>query len=120
MKRHTEYGKEAIERSEENFGTTTFLHIAKEIAYSHHEKWDGSGYPLGLSGERIPVAGRLMALADVYDALISQRVYKPAFPHRRAVEMIVAEHGRHFDPSVCDAFVSLEEEFRVISRRYAD
>ncbi|HFE48623.1 MAG TPA: two-component system response regulator [Chromatiaceae bacterium] len=120
MKRHTLYGKQAIERSEEDFGTTTFLHIAKEIAYSHHEKWDGSGYPLGLRGADIPVAGRLMALADVYDALISRRVYKEAFPHEQAVDMIVAERGRHFDPDVTDAFLALRDDFREISLRYAD
>ncbi len=120
MKRHTHYGREAIERAEETLGTTNFLHVAKEIAYTHHEKWDGGGYPRGLRGEEIPVAGRLMALADVYDALISKRVYKEPIPHPRAVEMILAERGRHFDPVVCDAFARLSDEFLAISLRYAD
>jgi putative two-component system response regulator len=81
-------GRDAIQAVERRLGENSFLLFAKEIAYTHHEKWDGSGYPLGLRGEDIPVSGRLMAIADTYDALISRRVYKPPLPHERAVEMI--------------------------------
>ncbi|WP_042007363.1 HD-GYP domain-containing protein, partial [Aeromonas dhakensis] len=85
-----------------------------------HEKWDGSGYPAGLAGEAIPLSGRLMALADVYDALISKRVYKPAFSHEQARTIIVEGRGRHFDPAIVDAFLACEEEFRQIALRHKD
>jgi len=121
MKTHTLLGVEAIERAEQELGMPVeFLHYAKEIARSHQEKWNGSGYPDGLSGEAIPLSARLMALADVYDALISARVYKPAYPHQQAREMIVAERGRHFDPDVVDAFLAQEEQFLAIAQRWAD
>jgi putative two-component system response regulator len=121
MKTHTTLGRDAIEQAERQLGTPVeFLKVAKEIAYSHQEKWDGSGYPEGLAGEAIPVSARLMAIADVYDALISRRVYKPPFPHDQAVEMIAAGRGKHFDPDVTDAFVSLRDEFRAIAQRFAD
>ncbi|HUL20933.1 MAG TPA: HD domain-containing phosphohydrolase, partial [Thermodesulfobacteriota bacterium] len=86
----------------------------------HHERWDGSGYPEGLKGEQIPVPGRLMALADSYDALTSKRVYKSEIPHEKAVEIIVGEKGSHFDPEVVDAFLEVKESFRQISLKYAD
>lgn len=120
MKRHTVYGKEAIERAEAEMGSTSFLDVAKEIAYTHHEKWDGSGYPLGIKGDEIPVSGRLMALADVYDALISKRVYKSAFTHEKAVEMICAEEGKYFDPDIVIAFRELQDEFLKIASLYVD
>ena len=120
MKRHTVYGKEAIERAEAEMGSTSFLDVAKEIAHTHHEKWDGSGYPRGIGGDEIPVSGRLMAIADVYDALISKRVYKPLFTHEKAVEMICAEEGKHFDPDVVMAFRELQDEFRTIANLYVD
>ena len=94
--------------------------IAEEIAYSHHEKWDGSGYPLGLKGNAIPISGRLMALADVYDALISKRVYKIAYPHAIAVNTIIQGRGTHFDPDMVDAFLEIHEQFRDIARQFAD
>ena len=94
--------------------------LAKEIAYSHQEKWDGSGYPLGLSGERIPLSARLMAVADVYDALISKRVYKAAVSHDEAVEELRAGSGTHFDPNIIEAFLALQDEFRNIAQRFAD
>ena len=97
-----------------------FLAVAKEIAYSHQEKWDGSGYPEGLMGEAIPLSARLMALADVYDALTSRRVYKPAMTHEQAAEIIREGRGTHFDPAVVDAFVALQQTFREIAARYAD
>ena len=94
--------------------------FAKEIAGSHHEKWDGSGYPDGLAGEAIPLSARLMALADVYDALISKRVYKDAFTHDMARDIILQGRGTHFDPAVIDAFVALEQDFIDIAHRYSD
>ncbi|WP_153160299.1 two-component system response regulator [Zoogloea sp. 1C4] len=121
MKTHTTLGREAISRAEALFGVSArFLRFAKEIAYSHQEKWDGSGYPLGLSGERIPLSARLMAVADVYDALISKRVYKAAVSHDEAVEELRAGSGTHFDPNIIEAFLALQDEFRNIAQRFAD
>ncbi|CAG0955729.1 adenylate cyclase [Rhodocyclaceae bacterium] len=121
MKTHTTLGHDAIEHAEKALGTDVeFLRMAKEIALSHQEKWDGSGYPEELSGDDIPISARLMALADVYDALISRRVYKEGMPHEKAVEIIKAGKSAHFDPDVVDAFLELQEEFRAIAARYAD
>ena len=124
MTRHTIYGRDAIAGAERKLGGNSFLRIAKEFAHTHHEKWDGSGYPQGLKGEEIPLAGRLMALADVYDALISKRPYKPAYPHQEAVRIITQGDGRtmphHFDKDVLAAFVSLEDAFMDIAVRFAD
>jgi len=121
MKTHTTLGRDAIEQAERQLGTPVeFLKLAKEIAYSHQEKWDGSGYPEGLAGDGIPVSARLMAVADVYDALISRRVYKPAFTHERAVELISEGRGKHFDPDITDAFMEIREEFRTIAGKFAD
>ena len=111
MKTHTTLGYEAILQAEKKLGLeVAFLKYAKEIALSHQEKWDGSGYPQGLSGEKIPLSARLMAVADVYDALISRRVYKAGISHEKAAAMIVAGRGKHFDPDVVDAFLALETE----------
>lgn len=120
MKTHARIGADALAIAEGELGGNSFLRIAREISLSHHEKWDGSGYPSGLSGEAIPYSGRLMAVADVYDALISKRVYKPAFSHEQARDMIVEGRGKHFDPDIVDAFVAIEDEFRDIATRYAD
>ena len=120
MKKHTNYGHDALRITEQKLGEDSFLRYAREIAFAHQEKWDGSGYPSGLKGDEIPVSGRLMALADVYDALISKRVYKPPFPHEKAVEIIVAGKGKHFDPDMVDAFVELENTFRNIALSYVD
>jgi putative two-component system response regulator len=121
MKMHTVYGRDAIVNVENHLGyTNTFLRYAREITYSHQEKYDGSGYPDGLAGDAIPMAARLMAVADVYDALISKRVYKPAFTHETAMEMIRQVSGEHFDPDMVDAMLAAEEEFRAIAERYAD
>ncbi len=123
MKNHTTYGRDAIVKSEIALGsksTTTFLTLAREIAYSHHEKWDGTGYPEGLSGEDIPLSGRLMAIADVYDALISKRVYKPSFPHKKAVDIILDGKGKHFDPHLVDAFAAIHHTFEKIALKYVD
>ena len=121
MKTHTTLGRDAINRAEALFGgVSSFLRFAKEIAYSHQEKWDGTGYPLGLAGERIPLSARLMAVADVYDGLISRRVYKPSRSHSEAVEVLRAASGTHFDPDILDAFLELQDEFNAISRRFTD
>ena len=121
MKTHTTLGRDAIEQAERQLGTPVeFLKLAKEIALSHQEKWDGSGYPEGLAGDAIPVSARLMAVADVYDALISRRVYKPAFTHERAVELISEGRGKHFDPDITDAFMEIREEFRTIAKKFGD
>ncbi|MBF0549645.1 MAG: two-component system response regulator [Deltaproteobacteria bacterium] len=120
MKTHAKCGYDAIARATKRLGQNSFLQLAMEMAYTHHEKWDGSGYPLGLKGEQIPVSGRLMALADVYDALISRRVYKPPMRHQTAVSIISEVRGTHFDPRVVDAFLELEEKFKLIALEFAD
>ena len=121
MKTHTTVGFEAIERAEKALGIELeFLQHAKDIALYHQEKWDGSGYPMGLKGDDIPLSARLMALADVYDALISERVYKPPFSHEYAVELITEGRGTHFDPDVTAAFLSIHEQFRAIALEFAD
>lgn len=122
MRRHCEYGREAIAMAENELAFTgdSFLRYAKEIAFGHHERWDGGGYPQGLAGEDIPLSARLMAVADVYDALISRRVYKSAIPHDQAVEMIARERGTHFDPDVADAMVAMADVFRDIAQRFGD
>jgi putative two-component system response regulator len=121
MKTHPALGRDALLQAQNVAGETIeFLEIAKHIVYSHHEKWDGSGYPQGLAGEAIPIPARLMAVADVYDALISRRVYKPGMSHAKATAIIVEGMGSHFDPDVVDAFLDLNQEFHEIATRYAD
>jgi putative two-component system response regulator len=121
MKRHSALGRDAIECAEKSLGTNVeFLSMAKEIALSHHEKWDGSGYPEGLSGDAIPISARLMALADVYDSLISRRIYKEGMSHEKATGIILENRGSHFDPDIVDAFIEIQGEFQVIAARYAD
>lgn len=120
MKRHPILGAEALRISEKELGSNSFLRFAREISVSHHEKWDGSGYPYGLKGDAIPISGRLMAVADVYDALISKRVYKKAFTHEDARKILVDGKGSHFDPGVIDAFLELEEEFLKIAENFSD
>jgi len=123
IKKHPVYGRDTIFRVELELGgdvDQSFLRFAKEIAYTHQEKWDGSGYPQGLKAEDIPISGRLMAIADVYDALISKRVYKSPFTHSKAVEIIAEGKGQHFDPDMVDAFLEIEEEFRQTALEFAD
>lgn len=121
MKTHTTLGRDAIERAERQLGMKVdFLRIAKQIALSHQEKWDGSGYPQALSGDDIPLAARLMAVADVYDALISRRVYKEGMSHEEALDIMRKGHGSHFDPDILDAFLALHETMRAIAIEYAD
>ena len=121
MKTHTTLGRDAILAAERELGIEVdFLKYAKEIAYGHQEKWDGSGYPEGLAGDAIPISARLMAVADVYDALISRRVYKEGMSHDAAVAIISAGRGQHFDPDMVDAFMALQTDFIAIAQRYAD
>ena len=121
MQRHTEFGRDAIQQAERELGEAdNFLRLAREIAYGHHEKWDGSGYPRGLAGDAIPLSARLMAVADVYDALISKRVYKPAFSHQRAITVIAEGRGSHFDPDIADACLAIADTFDAIARRFRD
>lgn len=109
-------GGEAAQAS----GAFAFLEVAREIAASHHEKWDGSGYPAGLAGDAIPAAGRLMALADVFDALTCTRVYKKSMPIEQARQIITDGRGTHFDPDVVDAYLACHERFAEIATRFAD
>ena len=119
MKQHTLIGSRAMQSAQTILGSNSFLAVACEIMETHHEKWDGSGYPNGLKRDEIPISGRIMALADVYDALISERVYKPAFSHAKAREIIIGGKGSHFDPDVVDAFLELESTFQKIAMAFA-
>lgn len=121
MKTHSRLGYEALRQAEsEAEKSIEFLSMAKDIAHYHHEKWDGSGYPEGLAGDAIPIAARLMALADVFDALVNPRVYKGAFTLEKARRIISDGRGKHFDPDVVDAFFACEEEFVRIAAQHAD
>ncbi len=132
MKTHAAIGAEAIAKAmteavsafegdaTDVSGAFGFMQVAREIALMHHEKWDGSGYPAGLAGEAIPVSGRLMALADVFDALTCRRIYKPPMPVEKAHQIIVEGRGTHFDPDVVDAYLACRDKFAEIARRFAD
>ncbi len=120
MKSHPQIGADIIKSAALQTGWNPFMQTAYQISLYHQEKWDGSGYPEGLTGENIPLSARFMALADVYDALISKRVYKPAFSHNTAVTIIKATKGIHFDPLLVDAFEVIHEEFRDIALRFLD
>ena len=120
MKKHTILGSEALLVAERELGSNSFLRIAAEMCRSHHEKWNGEGYPDGLSGRGIPLAGRLMAVADVYDALISSRVYKPPFSHADATTIILEGKGTHFDPDIIDAYEKVHRKFEQIATELAD
>jgi putative two-component system response regulator len=121
MKTHTTLAYEALVQAEQTLGLQVEqLQILKDIAHSHQEKWDGSGYPQGLSGDAIPASARLVALADVYDALISDRVYKAGVSHEAAVGIIFQGHASHFDPDMVDAFIEIQDEFQAIAQRFAD
>lgn len=121
MKTHATLGGDAIANAERAIGEDVgFLRLAKEIAYNHQERWNGSGYPQGLKGDDIPISARLMAVADVYDAMISKRVYKPAMPHEQAVQMIRDGRATQFDPDIVDAFLKNEDAIREIAERHKD
>jgi len=117
MRKHPAHGRDVIVHAERDAGAPddTTLKMAKEIVYTHHEKWDGTGYPQGLRGAAIPIAGRLMALVDVYDAITSRRLYREPMSHDQAVAFIVSGRGTHFDPSVVDAFVSVSIHLKEVS-----
>ncbi len=121
MKTHTTLGWDALEHAEKTLGIhISFLRIAKEITLYHQEKWDGTGYPKGLSGDDIPIPARLMAVADVYDALISRRIYKEVVSHEQAVQIVWEKKNTHFDPDIVDAFREIQDTFLKISQQYAD
>ena len=120
MKTHTTIAANTLDAALEKFPGVAFLKMARDIAVSHHEKFDGTGYPYGLKGEAIPLCGRIVAVADVYDALISKRVYKDAFSHETAQKNIAGGSGKHFDPDVVDAFLAVSEEFLKIRKRFTD
>lgn len=117
MKKHSIIGGKSLESAEEGFSKKSFLRIAKEIAYFHHEKYNGTGYPFNLKENEIPLSARIMALADVYDALRTQRKYKKSFSHKKARDIIVKESGKHFDPDIIQAFLKRESEFITISEK---
>jgi putative two-component system response regulator len=115
IKKHTEIGAKILDDPE-----IPLLRMGKEIALTHHEKWDGSGYPHGLSGERIPESGRIVAVVDVYDALLYHRIYKPALPEDKVLEILRASRGKHFDPRLLDCFLTLLPEIRGIREEIRD
>lgn len=121
MRTHPRLGHAALVQAEKTMGRPSpLLAIAKELTLSHHERWNGKGYPQGLTGEAIPLSARIVALADVYDALIGNKVYKDGIPHDAAVQVIFGERGVHFDPDVVDAFTAVAPEFATLAQRHAD
>lgn len=120
MQAHTIIGGECIRKIEERLGGANFLQMAREIALYHHEHWNGKGYPYGLSGEQIPLEARIVAVADVYDALSVKRIYKEALPHEECVAIITEQSGKQFDPIIVSAFLRVEKQFRQIARRFSD
>jgi HD-GYP domain-containing protein (c-di-GMP phosphodiesterase class II) len=120
MEEHTVIGGECLGQIEQHLGSSNFLQMAREIAWFHHECWDGTGYPKKVSGEAIPLTARIVAIADVYDALSSRRVYKPPFPHEKCVEIIRGKAGTHFDPDLVEVWLTIAHRFREIAQQYAD
>ena len=118
MKGHAYAGYEIIEKAIANLEDSGYLEQAKQMAHYHHEKWDGSGYPDHLTGENIPLSARVMAVADVFDALLSKRSYKEPFTFEKAKSIIIEGSGKHFDPKVVEAFVEAEEEIHEISKKF--
>lgn len=120
IEEHPKIGQQCLEAIQTQLGNDDFLEMARMIAESHHEKWDGGGYPRNLEGEEIPLVARIVALADVYDALTTKRPYKDAMPHEKATRIIVEGKGSHFDPDIVDAFLASREEFETVAREHAD
>jgi HD-GYP domain-containing protein (c-di-GMP phosphodiesterase class II) len=118
MQEHTRIGEDCLKEIERRLGSSNFLQMAREISSAHHERWDGQGYPSGLAGEQIPLSGRIVALADVYDALSCKRVYKEALPHEQCVAMIAEAAGTHFDPRVVEVFLEIQDRFQQIWRQF--
>ncbi|MBM80313.1 MAG: hypothetical protein CMJ78_06930 [Planctomycetaceae bacterium] len=120
IEQHPVIGSDCLRQMEQRLGTSNFLQMANEITLYHHERWDGAGYPHGLSGEDIPLTARIVAIADVYDALASERVYKSAVPHQECVEFIKDQAGKQFDPKLVKIFLSIESQFDEISQKYRE
>lgn len=120
MQRHCDIGASCLERVSREYPDNSFMHMGVDIARYHHEKWDGTGYPNNLKGEEIPVSCRILALADVYDALRSKRCYKDGFSHEKSREIILEGRGKHFDPDVVEAFLAVEQTFVDVSNQYSD
>lgn len=120
MQRHTTIGGECLDQIERRLGRSNFLQMARRITSSHHERWDGTGYPNGLAGEDIPLSARIVAVADVYDALSSKRVYKEALPHTECVAIIRNESGRQFDPDIIEVWLDIEAQFLSIARKFGN
>ena len=118
MKSHSTAGGKIIDTLIETVPDSDYLYEAKNLATYHHERWDGKGYPAGLSGEGIPLSSRIMAVADVFDALISTRSYKKGFPYEKALEIIREESGSHFDPNVVDAFLASKDKILAIAEEF--
>ncbi len=119
MMLHSKFGGDALDEAVKALGEESFLSIGREIAYYHHEHWDGNGYPFGLKGEEIPLSARIVAVADVYDALTTKRRYKKRFPHEDACRLIMENSGTQFDPSLVEVFLEVEEEFLAVRNRFA-
>ncbi|MFZ4575174.1 MAG: HD-GYP domain-containing protein, partial [Phycisphaerales bacterium] len=120
MKQHAQIGADTLGDALRMYPNAEFLRMARDIALTHHEQWDGSGYPNALQGDEIPLAGRIMALADVYDALRARRVYKPAHVHHVARDIILGARGTHFDPDLVEAFLACEGEIRAVADRFGE
>jgi putative two-component system response regulator len=120
IKTHALYGAATLQSVHDQFPGNSFINMGIQIARSHHEKWDGSGYPDGLVGEEIPISAQIMALADVYDALLTKRCYKEAFSHVQSCEIIFEERSKHFAPDIVDAFAILEQKFNSIYSEMVD
>ena len=120
MKAHTTKGAATLEAALREYPTAHYLRMARDIAASHHEWYDGTGYPKGLAGGSIPLCGRIVALADVYDALTSRRIYKEAYTHEKAKGIVLGARGTHFDPDVVDAFVANEDKFIAVRQSLVD
>jgi len=120
MKTHAQIGAQTLDASQKRFPNVRFLQMARDIALSHHERWDGHGYPEGLKGDQIPLAARIVTIADVYDALTSRRVYRDSLSHAQAKELILQQRGLHFDPDIVEAFVTMEKQFITIRERFKD
>lgn len=120
MKDHAKIGGDTLRTVFDQYPSQSFIKCGMEVAYGHHEKWNGSGYPLGLEGEDIPLTARILALVDVYDALTCRRIYKPPFPREQAKSIIIEGSGIHFDPHIVECFITIEADFHQIAQQYAD
>jgi HD-GYP domain-containing protein (c-di-GMP phosphodiesterase class II) len=120
MKTHPIVGAETLREVDRNHPGNAFVRTGIEIAEAHHEKWNGTGYPFGLAGEKIPLVARILALGDVYDALTSRRCYKEAFSPEKSRDIIIKDRDAHFDPDVVDAFLASEDEFSRIRKEFQD